>query len=259
MMIVKAQNIKVSYDRATIIDDLSVSFLPGKINVIIGPNGCGKSTLLKALSGVLALEHGEVLLADKPLLALNPKSRAKTLSLLPQYNVAPDGISVLELVKRGRFAYQNWMRQWHPDDEAAVCQALSYTGLDSIAHEPLQTLSGGQRQRAWLALVLAQQTPIVLLDEPTTYLDMGHQIEVLNVCKRLNEKQNSTIIMVLHDLNLAARYADFMVAMKEGKLLATGRPEEVITANNIQALFDLSCQIIRDPASQTPLIIPDFN
>ncbi|MEP1384682.1 MAG: ABC transporter ATP-binding protein [Paraglaciecola sp.] len=253
---ISAHNLSYSYSEKCILSDLSVDFPKGKVSVVIGPNGCGKSTLLNALSGLLKPQAGVVKLDNKPLLSQSLNARAKQLSLLPQKNTAPHGITVKELVARGRYAYQTWLRQWHEDDEYAVDQALVQTGLTDLADSSISTLSGGQLQRAWLGLVLAQQTPLLLLDEPTTFLDIGHQLEVLNVCKKLNEEQGRTIIMVLHDLNLAAKYAHHMVAMRDGFVISSGTPEEVYQPEILRQLFNINCTVMPDPGCGSPMIIP---
>ncbi|MEP1444565.1 MAG: ABC transporter ATP-binding protein [Paraglaciecola sp.] len=257
--ILDIHDLTLGYGDNIILNQLFLRIPEGKVSVIIGPNGSGKSTLLKALSGAISPDSGQVNLHNKNISKLSPKARARSLSLLPQVNTAPDGITVRELVERGRYAYQTWYRQWHKDDQHAVDNALQYTDLSHQAERPMQELSGGQKQRAWLALVLAQNTPLLLLDEPTTYLDIGHQIEVLNVCQNLNKHQGRTIVMVLHDLNLAARYADFMIAMKDGNIIATGTPQDVVVSSIINKLFNLPNLIISDPVSHTPLVVPQLS
>jgi len=241
-----------------VIEGLSLSFAENKISVIIGPNGCGKSTLLKTLANVAQPSQGEVFLNTKPVREYSRKAFASTLGFLPQKNNVPSGITVRELVARGRYVHQSFLQQWRETDELALKQALQWTQLTNLAEQPLESLSGGQQQRAWIALVLAQQTPIILLDEPTTYLDIGHQHEVLNLCRWINKTHKRTCILVLHDLNQAARYADHIIAMKDGKIVATGTPKQVITPENIAELFNLSCSVITDPIRNTPLIIPEF-
>ncbi|RZF90140.1 ABC transporter ATP-binding protein [Pseudoalteromonas sp. CO302Y] len=241
-----------------VIDNLSAAFEENKINVIIGPNGCGKSTLLKALANVVKPSQGEVFLNAKSVREYNRKAFANTLGFLPQKNNVPAGLTVRELVARGRYVHQSFLQQWREADELALKQALQWTRLTKLAEQPLESLSGGQQQRAWIALVLAQQTPIILLDEPTTYLDIGHQHEVLNLCRWINKVHKRTCILVLHDLNQAARYADHIIAMKDGKIITTGTAKQVITRENIAELFNLTCSVITDPISNTPLIIPEF-
>lgn len=253
---VVAENIAFSYEQKPVLLPLDVAFPKGKVSVIVGPNGCGKSTLLKVLSGMLVPAQGQVTVDGMAVSALKPKVRARHLSLLPQNNIAPEGITVRELVARGRYPYQSFLRQWSDSDEMAVNEALEQTGLSDLENQPVNRLSGGQRQRAWIGLVLAQQTPIIFLDEPTTFLDIGHQLDVLNVCRRLNQKANTTIIMVLHDLNLAARYADYMVAMNAGERVLAGTPQEVLTTEIIHQLFGIHSYIGDDPFTHTPLVIP---
>jgi iron complex transport system ATP-binding protein len=251
-----AKDITVGYDARTISSELSLDVPDNRFTAIIGPNACGKSTLLRALSRLLRPKAGEVLLDGRDIHALPAKEVARRLGLLPQSSIAPDGISVAELVARGRFPHQKLIRQWSAEDEAAVVAAMAATGVTKLSGELVDTLSGGQRQRVWVAMVLAQQTPIVLLDEPTTFLDIAHQIELLELCVRLNREQGTTMVAVLHDLNQAARYADHLVVMKAGVIVAQGDPREVMTAELIEEVFALGCRIIDDPETGTPLVIP---
>ncbi|AGL15074.1 ABC transporter ATP-binding protein [Actinoplanes sp. N902-109] len=251
-----ARDITVGYDKKTISEHLSLEVLPGRFTAIIGPNACGKSTLLRALSRLLKPAAGEVLLDGRDIHSRPAKEVARRLGLLPQSSVAPDGITVAELVARGRFPHQKLIRQWSPADEEAVVTAMAATGVSELSGDLVDTLSGGQRQRVWVAMVLAQQTPIVLLDEPTTFLDIAHQIELLELCVRLNREQGTTMVAVLHDLNQAARYADHLVVMRAGAIVAQGKPAEVMTADLIGSVFGLGCRIIDDPETHTPLVIP---
>lgn len=255
-MSLSAQGITVGYDGRVISEGLSVELPAGRFTAIIGPNACGKSTLLRALSRLLKPRAGEVLLDGRDIHSLPAKEVARRLGLLPQSSIAPDGISVAELVARGRFPHQKLLRQWTVADEEAVAGAMAATGVTELAGDLVDTLSGGQRQRVWVAMVLAQSTPIVLLDEPTTFLDIAHQIELLELCVRLNREQGTTMVAVLHDLNQAARYADHVIVMKAGRIVAQGPPPAVVTAELIDEVFGLPCRIIDDPETGTPLVIP---
>jgi iron complex transport system ATP-binding protein len=255
-MSLSAKDLTVGYDKKTISQHLDLEVAEGRFTAIIGPNACGKSTLLRALSRLLKPRSGEVLLDGQDIHALPAKQVARRLGLLPQSSVAPDGITVADLVARGRFPHQKLIRQWSSADETAVVAAMAATGVTDLSGELVDTLSGGQRQRVWVAMVLAQQTPIVLLDEPTTFLDIAHQIELLELCVRLNREQGTTMVAVLHDLNQACRYADHIVVMKAGRIVAEGDPRAVVTAELIEDVFGLGCRIIDDPETLTPLVIP---
>ncbi|MEH0970555.1 ABC transporter ATP-binding protein [Micromonospora sp. CPCC 205546] len=246
----------LAYERRTIAQDLTVAVPDHSFTVIIGPNACGKSTLLRALSRLLKPTAGAVLLDGEDIHRLPARGVARTLGLLPQTSVAPDGIGVAELVARGRYPHQGLLRQWSREDERVVAQSMAATGVADLAERPVDELSGGQRQRVWIAMALAQQTPLLLLDEPTTYLDIAHQIEVLDLCARLHEEQGRTLVAVLHDLNHAARYATHLIAMREGRVVAAGAPREVVTAELVQEVFGLPCRVIDDPESGTPLVVP---
>jgi ABC-type cobalamin/Fe3+-siderophores transport system ATPase subunit len=251
-----ARDLTIGYDKKVISEHLDLDVPEGRFTAIIGPNACGKSTLLRALSRLLKPQAGEVLLDGRDINSRPAKEVARRLGLLPQSSIAPDGISVADLVARGRFPHQKLIRQWSAADEAAVVAALAATGVTDLSGELVDTLSGGQRQRVWVAMVLAQQTPIVLLDEPTTFLDIAHQIEILELCVRLNREQSTTMVAVLHDLNQASRYADHIVVMKAGRIVEQGDPRTVITAALIEEVFGLGCRIIDDPETGTPLVIP---
>ncbi|MET8148733.1 ABC transporter ATP-binding protein [Actinoplanes sp. NPDC049668] len=251
-----ARDVTVGYDKKTISEHLDFEVPEGRVTAIIGPNACGKSTLLRALSRLLKPGRGEVLLDGRDIHSRPAREVARRLGLLPQSSIAPDGITVAELVARGRFPHQKLIRQWSAADEDAVVAAMAATGVTELSGELVDTLSGGQRQRVWVAMVLAQQTPIVLLDEPTTFLDIAHQIELLELCVRLNREQGTTMVAVLHDLNQAARYADHLVVMKSGAIVAQGDPREVMTAELVADVFGLGCRIIDDPETHTPLVIP---
>lgn len=251
-----AESVTLSYDQTTIAKDLSVQIPQGKFSVIVGPNGCGKSTLLRAMSRLLVPESGKVLLNGRNIHEQTTKEVAKQLGLLPQSAIAPDGIKVMDLVSRGRFPHQKWFQPWREEDQKAVDAAMAATHITDFAQHHVDQLSGGQRQRVWVAMALAQQTPVLLLDEPTTYLDIAHQIELLDLFQDLNQKNGHTMVAVLHDLNHACRYADNLIAMKDGQIVATGKPSEIVTESLIESVFGLPCLIIEDPISGTPLVIP---
>ncbi|ASK28088.1 ABC transporter ATP-binding protein [Neisseria chenwenguii] len=250
------QNLTLSYQDKTIINDISFTLPEQQITVFIGANGCGKSTLLKAVAGQLPPKHGEILLHSKNVYRYPGKALAQQLAMLAQTSSAAENISVAQLVRYGRYPYHSLVSRWTDEDEKQVQRAMRLTQTDHLADNLLDNLSGGQRQRAWIAMALAQDTPYLFLDEPTTYLDLNYQIELLDLLKNLNRKQNKTIVMVLHDLNLAARYADCIISLKNGKLLAQGAPQEVITAENVETVFGLKNQIIQDPVYHTPMCVP---
>ncbi|SFB40316.1 iron complex transport system ATP-binding protein [Amycolatopsis marina] len=240
-----------------IVSDLSLQIHSGQITVLCGPNACGKSTLLRALARLLEPRRGVVHLDGQKIATLPTKEVATRLGLLPQSPSAPDGITLEDLVARGRFPYQRFFRQWSEEDEAAVESALAMTNTTALRHRPVDELSGGQRQRAWIAMALAQETDILLLDEPTTYLDLAHRVDVLDLLAELNETRSRTIVMVLHELNEACRYAHRIVAMRDGRIHAEGSPSEVVTAELVRAVFDLEAVIVPDPITSTPLVIPE--
>lgn len=245
----------VGYDAAPVLDGVDVDILDGELTVIVGPNACGKSTLLRALAGVLGVRDGEVSLSGRSLSTYRPKEVARHLGLLPQAPSAPDGIVVSDLVARGRYPHQSLLRQWSSADEAAVAAALAAANVADLADRPVDELSGGQRQRVWIAMVLAQQTPVLLLDEPTTYLDIAHQLEVLDLARRLQE-DGRTVVAVLHELHLAFRYATHVIVMRDGAIVAQGRPGEVVTAQLVGDVFDVDCRIVPDPETGSPMVIP---
>ena len=245
----------IGYERARISEDLSVEIPDGSFTVIVGPNACGKSTLLRALARLLKPSAGDVLLDGKSIASYRPKEVARRLGLLPQTSIAPDGITVADLVARGRYPHQGIIRQWTDADEAAVLAALAATGTTELSPRLVDELSGGQRQRVWVAMVLAQQTPLLLLDEPTTFLDIAHQYELLELFTDLHLAGN-TLVAVLHDLNQAARYATHLIAMKDGAIVATGTPEEVVTEALVEEVFGLPCRVLPDPVTGTPTVVP---
>ncbi len=249
-------DMSLSYESACIFSSLDVSVPDNKFTVIIGPNGCGKSTLLRMLCRLQKPDIGRVELDGSDIYSLHPKLLAKQIGLLPQRVHAPDGIQVKDLVSRGRYPYQKLFQQWSPEDEQAVIEAMQLTDTEHLAERLIEELSGGQRQRVWIAMVLAQQTPILFLDEPTTYLDIAHQIDLLELCRDLNRRKNFTIVAVLHELNQAFRYADHIILMSEGKIEAQGAPKQIVSSQTIKQVFNLDCLIIDDPVSQTPMVIP---
>ncbi|MEA5512584.1 ABC transporter ATP-binding protein [Nodularia sp. UHCC 0506] len=251
-----AKNLTLGYDGVTIIKNLDLTIPQGKITALVGANGCGKSTLLRGLARLLKPHAGTVYLNAADLFKISTKDVAKKLGILSQGPVAPEGLTVRDLVACGRFPYQNWMQQWTKEDERFVDMALETTRMKEFAERELDTLSGGQRQRAWIAMALAQDTDILLLDEPTTFLDLAHQIEVLDLLWELNQKHSRTLVMVLHDLNQACRYADYLVAVKQGKIYGYGTPEEVMNKTTVQEVFGLDSQIVTDPVAGTPMCIP---
>jgi|SRR5690625_754852 len=250
-----AEDITIQYGDRTISQNLSVKIPQQSFTVIVGPNACGKSTLLRALSKLIKPSVGHVLLDGKNITSYKSKEVARKLGLLPQSSTAPDGITVANLVAHGRYPYQSLVKQWTDADEDAVLSAMQVTNTSGLSNRFVDELSGGQRQRVWVAMVLAQQTPLLLLDEPTTFLDIAHQIELLELFKDLNQ-QGNTLVAVLHDLNHAARYANHMIAMKDGQIVARGDPREIVTEQLVEKVFGLKCTIIEDPIAHTPLIVP---
>ncbi|WP_329790690.1 ABC transporter ATP-binding protein [Lentzea sp. DG1S-22] len=250
-----AEGVTVGYADRVVLDNLDVTIPTGVITTVIGPNGCGKSTLLRTLSRLLKPRRGTVLLDGHDIARLKTKDVAKRMGLLPQTPIAPEGLTVADLVARGRHPHQSWVRQWSSDDADVVAEALRMTGVADLAHRPVDTLSGGQRQRVWISMTLAQGTDLLLLDEPTTYLDLAHAIDVIDLVDDLHEG-GCTVVMVLHDLNLAVRYSDNLIVMKSGSIVAQGHPSEVITSELLLDTFGLQARVIDDPVSERPLIVP---
>lgn len=251
----EARALQAAHDRRPILHGLDIRFPAGGFTVIVGPNACGKSTLLRSLARLAKPSGGSVLLDGRSMAAFQPRDLARRLGILPQSAEAPDGITVAELVSRGRHPHQGLFRQSAAADEQAVRAAMQATGIADLAHRFLHELSGGQRQKVWIAMALAQETDILLLDEPTTFLDIAHQIEILDLCRALN-RAGKTLVAVLHDLNQACRYATHLVAMKEGAVLAQGSPGEIVTETLIEQAFGIACLVIADPVTGTPMIVP---
>ena len=250
-----AENLDLAYDQRQIVSDLDVSIPDGKFSIIVGPNACGKSTLLRALARLLPPAKGSVLLDGNNIEKMKTKKIAQRLGLLPQSSIAPDGITVAELVSRGRHPHQSFLRQWTDADDAAVLSALRATNTEELSSRLVDELSGGQRQRVWVAMVLAQETSLLLLDEPTTFLDVAYQIELLDLFSQLNHEYGHTLVAVLHDLNQACRYADEIIAMKDGAIVAQGPPETIITSELVHEVFGIDCTVIDDPVTGAPMIV----
>ncbi|OLF09794.1 iron dicitrate ABC transporter ATP-binding protein [Actinophytocola xinjiangensis] len=251
-----ATGLRLAYDGRDVVADLTLAVPPGRVTMIVGPNACGKSTLLRGLARLLAPAAGVVELDGRDIHTLSGRAVATVLGILPQTPTAPEGITAADLVGRGRYPHQGWFRRWTAGDQDAVTEAMRATDTLDLAARPVAELSGGQRQRVWIAMALAQRTDLLLLDEPTTYLDVAHQVEVLDLLLDLNQSTGTTVVVVLHDLNLACRYADHLIAMRDGAILAQGPPGEVVTAEVIERVFGLACRIIPDPLSATPMVVP---
>ncbi|MEC8328255.1 MAG: ABC transporter ATP-binding protein [Pseudomonadota bacterium] len=251
-----AANLSFNYGNTPIIKNLNITIPASKVTMIVGPNGCGKSTLLNLLANVTTPHNGMVIFEEENLAQLKPKTRAKRLAFLPQNPHSPAGITIKELVSRGRYAYQNWFQNNSEQDQLAITYALRQTDLLDIADKQLNSVSGGQRQRAWIAMVLAQSAANILMDEPTSFLDISHQLDVLALCQTLNHMHKHTIVMVLHDLNQAARFADHLIVMKAGKIVVTGSPTDVITSELLQDVFGIKAHVHFDETTQSPLIVP---
>jgi iron complex transport system ATP-binding protein len=251
-----AEAATLAYDDHVVSEALSVTIPPRRITSIVGANACGKSTLLRALARLLRPRAGTVLLDGRDINDLSTKAVALKLGILPQSPTAPSGIRVTDLIARGRYPQQRLIRQWTPDDERAVAAAMDATTTLELARRPVDTLSGGQRQRVWIAMALAQETQILLLDEPTTFLDLSHQIDVLDLLAELNAEHGRTIVMVVHDLNHAARYSDHMIAMRDGRICAEGPPTEIVTTDLVEDILGMKSQVVPDPVTETPMVIP---
>ena len=253
---IETKALSLAYDSDPVIRRLSLSISTGQITTLVGPNGCGKSTLLRGLARLLKPQAGHVLLDGKAIHTLPTKQLARQLGVLPQSPSAPEGLTVYELVAQGRYPHQGFFQQWSQEDEAIAQEALAITNTVALANRPLDTLSGGQRQRAWIAMTLAQNTPILLLDEPTTFLDIGYQLEVMELIERLNRERQMTILLVLHDLNQAARYSHRMIVMRDGAIHADGPPRAVLTRSLLAEVFNIRANILFDPESGTPICVP---
>lgn len=255
-IVLEALDLTLAYGEHQVSEDLSVQIPRGAITVIVGANACGKSTLLRALARLLNPLSGSVHLDGDDLYRIPTRHVATKLGILPQSPIAPDGITVADLVARGRYPHQGWFRRWNAGDEAALEHALRATSTLDLADRSIDELSGGQRQRVWIAMAIAQDTEVLLLDEPTTFLDLAHQIDVMELLVELNAERGTTIVAVLHDLNQAFRYAQHIIAMRAGSVVAQGPPTELATEDLIHEVFDMSCQIIDDPVSHTPMVVP---
>jgi iron complex transport system ATP-binding protein len=251
-----ARDLTLGYDGRTVVDRLTTEVPRGLLTVVVGANASGKSTLLRGLARLVRPDHGAALLDGRSVHELPTREVARRMGLLPQSPVAPDGITVADLVARGRYPYQRMLRRWSAEDDEAVTAALTATGTVPLAHRPVDELSGGQRQRAWIAMALAQRTDVLLLDEPTTFLDLPHQVEVLDLLTDLCHGGGATVVTVLHELNLAARHADHLVAMRAGRVVAAGPPTEVVTEELVADVFDLRCTVLEDPLSGAPMVVP---
>lgn len=250
------KNLSLGYPGRTVVSEVSTELPTGRVTAIIGPNGCGKSTLLRGLAGLLAPRGGVVHLDGRDLAEIPARHLATRVGLLPQQPVAPDGITVADLIGRGRHPHQRWFRQWGADDRAAVERAMAATELTGLADTPIDELSGGQRQRVWIALALAQDPAVMLLDEPTTYLDLAHQLDVLGLLAGINRQHERTIVLVLHDLNMAARYAHHLIAMRDGGIVAQGSPHDAVTAAMVREVFGVEATVIDDPVTGSPMVVP---
>lgn len=251
-----ARELTLAYDDRTVVHALELAVPNGRVTVIVGPNACGKSTTLRALGRLLKPKSGSVLLDGEELARIATRKIAQSIGLLPQSPSAPEAITVADLVSRGRQPHQHWWQQWSREDERAVTEAMARTDVTDLAERSVDELSGGQRQRVWIAMALAQETDLLLLDEPTTFLDIAHQVEVLDLVRRLNHEQGRTVVIVLHDLNQAARYADHLVAMKEGRVVAEGPPSAIVTADLVREVFGLESVVVPDPVTGSPLVVP---
>ncbi len=252
----RAERLHSGYDNKTILQNINIEIPSNKISVIIGSNGCGKSTLLKTLAKLIKPSNGSIALDGKDISKFPPKKLARILGILPQSPIVPEGITVADLIGQGRYPHQSLFNGWTKKDYEAVAEAMKIMNVTEYTDLDIDELSGGQRQRVWIAMALAQQTDILFLDEPTTFLDITYQIEILDLLTDLNRKHGTTIVMVLHDINLSARYADHIFALKNGQLVSEGSPKEVITDSLVNEIFDLDCIVMDDPISNTPLVVP---
>lgn len=252
----QTENLVAGYDNKAILQGVSLAIPSNKISIIIGSNGCGKSTLLKTMARLIKPISGQVMLDDKSINKIPPKQLARVLGLLPQSPIVPEGITVADLVGRGRFPHQSFLKGWSTEDYDAVAEAMEMMNITELSDSHIDELSGGQRQRVWIAMALAQQTDILFLDEPTTYLDITYQVEILDLLTDLNRKYGTTIVMVLHDINLSARYADYIFALHKGRLVSEGTPANVITSELIKDIFNLNCVVTQDPVSDSPSVVP---
>ncbi|WP_332630397.1 ABC transporter ATP-binding protein [Halalkalibacter flavus] len=253
---IQTKELSIGYHDHLLFENLNLTIPRGEISVFVGSNGCGKSTLLRSIARLLKPADGSVLLEGKDILRMSSREVAKKIGILPQSPISPEGLTVHDLVKQGRYPHQSWLKRWSEEDSEIVEEAMKATRVDELRNRPVDELSGGQRQRAWIAMTLAQDTDIILLDEPTTYLDMTHQIEILDLLFELNEKHGRTIIMVLHDINLASRYAHNIIAIKDGAVFNQGTPESIINCELVRAVFGMECQVATDPLFGTPHCIP---
>lgn len=250
------EGVSIGYGRTIVVDRLDLAIPRGAFTVLLGPNGSGKSTILRSLAGLLWPRHGTVVLDGFSIATLSSKELARRIGVLSQGPSAPEGLTVRDLVEQGRYPHRSLFGRWTPRDSEACAEAMKLTGTDVFRDRPLDSLSGGERQRAWIAMSLAQQTDILLLDEPTTFLDLAHQLEILDLIADLVNERGKTVVAVLHDLNQAARYADHMVLLKKGDVIATGHPAEVMTATAIADVFGVTSSIISDPVTGTPMCVP---
>ncbi|GAA0227136.1 ABC transporter ATP-binding protein [Metaclostridioides mangenotii] len=255
MISIEAKNLSIAYDESVIVENLNAGIPEGKITTIIGPNGCGKSTILKSLGRIMKPKNGMIYINGDDIRKLSTKEIAKRMAVLPQSPQSPNGLTVGELVAYGRYPHQKGLGSLTPEDKKIISWALDATKISEFADRSVETLSGGQRQRVWIAMALAQQTGIILLDEPTTYLDLSHQLEVLELLYDLNKKQGSTIVMVIHDLNLAARFADYMIAIRGGEIISSGTPDEVMNRSVLKKTFNIDAEIVKDPRTLRPVCI----
>ncbi|WP_291416162.1 ABC transporter ATP-binding protein [Devosia sp.] len=248
--------LSIGYGGTNVLDNVDLAIPTGEITILIGPNGCGKSTLLKTMARILTPSNGSVLLDGKDIHRLDTKGVAAKLGLLPQGPIAPEGLTVRELVAQGRFPHQTLLRQWTRADEDAVNGAMDIAGITDFADRSVDTLSGGQRQRCWVAMVLAQETDLILFDEPTTFLDLKVQVDLMDLLAGLAHQRGRTLVIVLHELSLAAAYADHLVMMKEGQIVATGTPDDIFTAARLKEVFGLDAKVLRDPDNGRMVCVP---